>query len=757
MPFITRGNSLSVSVQCTQDWLVGLVQFTAQTLTPGVYAVGTNDGCLDAGATMTATIAGRGCGFGMKGWFHLRRVVVDANNVLRSLWVTFAGTCPGGTTPLRGEVRIDADTTLYVTAPAAYAVPTGTPASFELSATDVLGREIQWVARGLPPGASLVPLGDGRMRFDWPGSSTAVSRTLTFVARVASGDSAFAVTRLRADPPNRLDVASAPGDYVGAGMQGTFTPARGSLALYALSGDGLQFAFYASGELWWTIEAQGPAGRRLRPGRYLGAAHYGDQKPDQAGMTVMGLNRECHGLTGSFEIRRIEYAAGGLPISLWATFDQWCGGYPGGLSAEVRFATDTTTYLVAPADVFAVAGTRVAFAVRAHDAAGRPIALRAAGLPTGSTFVDHGDGTGDFAWPQGPAPGESLAVDFVATYNGGGPDSSTTWIHGGDVSGFQAAGAVSDTTWRPFDLRLGLTDGSYAAHYDTSDSTIHATIVGGGHQVELMLRPAPGTVLEALDYPTALVASPWRYLGIPEFSATVDGAACPEPGLARFRIRQLAVDADGSVPAMWLTFRQDCYAVQVDEGELRLGSTGVVPTAVSLVDAFVAERAAHLRWQVSGDWMGVLVIQRCDESRAWSDLARVSPDGEGRVTFVDDTPVPGARHGYRLTRRTEGSEQSAGEVWLAFPQALAWALEPIRPNPGSGPVTVAFTLASQGPARLEVVDVAGRVRFAQDLHHLPAGSHTLEIGRDMPLVPGWYFVRLRAGGRVFGRRAVILR
>ena len=75
-----------------------------------------------------------------------------------------------------------------------------------------------------------------------------------------------------------------------------------------------------------------------------------------------------------------------------------------------------------------------------------------------------------------------------------------------------------------------------------------------------------------------------------------------------------------------------------------------------------------------------------------------------------------------------------------------FALQGARPNPSAGHLTVAFSLPDGSPAKLEMVDVAGRRVFQSDVGNLGAGFHVLPIERaDLPA--GVYALRLTQHGR----------
>ncbi len=84
--------------------------------------------------------------------------------------------------------------------------------------------------------------------------------------------------------------------------------------------------------------------------------------------------------------------------------------------------------------------------------------------------------------------------------------------------------------------------------------------------------------------------------------------------------------------------------------------------------------------------------------------------------------------------------------------APALSLEPARPNPSSGPVTLSFVLPSTEPARLELFDVSGRRVHARTIEPARAGPQLLPVGGD--LTPGVYLARIIQGGHSASTRFV---
>jgi hypothetical protein len=113
--------------------------------------------------------------------------------------------------------------------------------------------------------------------------------------------------------------------------------------------------------------------------------------------------------------------------------------------------------------------------------------------------------------------------------------------------------------------------------------------------------------------------------------------------------------------------------------------------------------------------------------------------------------------------------RAVGDAWIAdlespapigvppapLPPRLAMAGP--RPNPARGDLVVAFGLADDSPARLEVFDVSGRRVAARDVGSLGAGSHAVRLAEGRGLAPGVYAFRVTQGGHVASAHGVVTR
>jgi hypothetical protein len=92
---------------------------------------------------------------------------------------------------------------------------------------------------------------------------------------------------------------------------------------------------------------------------------------------------------------------------------------------------------------------------------------------------------------------------------------------------------------------------------------------------------------------------------------------------------------------------------------------------------------------------------------------------------------------------------------MARHQLALRVLVPVRPETGS--LRLGITLAEEAAARVDVIDVAGRVMFTRPLESLVAGPQVIELAGPRSLAPGVYFVRLRQGAHEARARLAVVR
>jgi len=138
----------------------------------------------------------------------------------------------------------------------------------------------------------------------------------------------------------------------------------------------------------------------------------------------------------------------------------------------------------------------------------------------------------------------------------------------------------------------------------------------------------------------------------------------------------------------------------------------------------------------------------------------VATPGAGATTYEDPASPPALF--YKLAAISLYGDVSpyvlaqAGTPLAVGPDAPAFALAGAGANPAhGGRLGVSFALPDAGPARLTLVDVAGRRVAEREVGALGAGRHIVGLG-DASVPAGLYFVRLEQGTRVKTIRVTVL-
>ena len=190
-----------------------------------------------------------------------------------------------------------------------------------------------------------------------------------------------------------------------------------------------------------------------------------------------------------------------------------------------------------------------------------------------------------------------------------------------------------------------------------------------------------------------------------------------------------------------------------------LNSLGGLPTP-----ALLAPLDSHAEpGRVDVSWYGATLagrgatVYRQSPGAPWARVGTIAADGTGKFLFSDTNVRPGARYGYQLGVSSGGVEEFYGETWITVPNAWVLSLAPPAPNPVTSRLALAFSLPSGSPARLEVLDVTGRVIAARDAGALGAGQHTVTFAEASRWAPGVYLIRLTQGEHEATARACIMR
>lgn len=134
---------------------------------------------------------------------------------------------------------------------------------------------------------------------------------------------------------------SQPGDYIGGGLERTWTPAEGSFSATTNYDGGVSIDFDGGSDWWYLDFAPPQGGEQLGVGTYEDAERFPFQSPTRPGLSVSGSGRGCNELSGRFVVLEIEITPGGDVERFAADFEQHCEGGPAALLGSIRFNAES--------------------------------------------------------------------------------------------------------------------------------------------------------------------------------------------------------------------------------------------------------------------------------------------------------------------------------------------------------------------------------------------------------------------------------
>ena len=178
------------------------------------------------------------------------------------------------------------------------------------------------------------------------------------------------------------------------------------------------------------------------------------------------------------------------------------------------------------------------------------------------------------------------------------------------------------------------------------------------------------------------------------------------------------------------------------------------PTSIlaSLIGATATPEAVELSWYAPG--VTSARVQRAEAGSGWTTQATIARDGSSMMVWSDRSIVAGSRYGYRLA---DDLGRVHGETWVDVPTRHRLALAGMRPHPAVAGAVVVLSLPRRAPARLHVLDIAGRRIVTREVGSLGPGTHSLRMGELDRLPAGVYMMRLEQGGESVSGRMVRVR
>ena len=189
----------------------------------------------------------------------------------------------------------------------------------------------------------------------------------------------------------------------------------------------------------------------------------------------------------------------------------------------------------------------------------------------------------------------------------------------------------------------------------------------------------------------------------------------------------------------------------------RFVTDGIVATTLALASSDIRSDRVTLLWQGAGASGMNAIVYRRTVSEGWQRMGSADHDAPDRLRYEDGSVVAGTRYAYRLGYVEDGAEQFTAETWIDVPAADVFALDGLRPNPAVGTLNVSFSLPKEGPATMELLDLAGRRVIDREVGQLGRGRHVFRLDSGPRMAPGVYWLRLRQGAQQALTRAVVMR
>lgn len=181
------------------------------------------------------------------------------------------------------------------------------------------------------------------------------------------------------------------------------------------------------------------------------------------------------------------------------------------------------------------------------------------------------------------------------------------------------------------------------------------------------------------------------------------------------------------------------------------------PPVAVLVSEFAAtstEGAITLTWRFSGDReIDGFNVYRAE--KGVESFRRVNDDllvGSKRLSFVDNTAVPGKTYLYSLAVVENGSESFFGRVEATLEQSFRFDLKQNYPNPFNPSTAIDFSLAEDGSISVRIYDTAGRLVKTLFTGMEKKGIHSLtwngESDAGEKVSSGVYYCRIKTAGGI---------
>lgn len=342
-------NGVTVAIQgpTSTSWSLNFAAAAGVPLAVGAYESATRL-WFTSGNGLDVSGMGRSCNE-LSGRFVVREIVYTTTGTVQRFAADFEQLCDDGNAALFGAVRFNSTVSTLVPFDGAY--PTYQLTVLPDAHGRVTGNGVDcgsgastcFISLPAPSDVALTAVPDAGYEFvGWTG---ACSGGVVTTVRVNQGKTCSALFEPGFQGTTALLLDSQTGDYMGQGIDRTFTPADGSFLITPNHRKGLTMTLTPPGTFSpaWRVEFAAAGDTPLTPGIYDEVRQY-SSRPFH-GLSAFASSRGCSAVTGRFVIHEIAYKADGTIRRFAADFEQHCEDAAAGLFGAIRYNATSSELL----------------------------------------------------------------------------------------------------------------------------------------------------------------------------------------------------------------------------------------------------------------------------------------------------------------------------------------------------------------------------------------------------------------------------
>jgi hypothetical protein len=178
-----------------------------------------------------------------------------------------------------------------------------------------------------------------------------------------------------------------------------------------------------------------------------------------------------------------------------------------------------------------------------------------------------------------------------------------------------------------------------------------------------------------------------------------------------------------------------------------------VATQLALVGTEIVNGHPKMTWYSADGARETMKLYRRAVPGNLDYVSDILADGSGQISYEDVNAVAGRSYEYAIGITSASGTRIMGNVWVDVPVNAEFSLKALPVT--SNALSFVVSLPEAGSARIELVDITGRMIAKQDLGTLAAGQHSVNVSAS--LKPGIYWARLSQAGKMAATKVAVVR